>query len=313
MSLSCNPGGLFLVAALDQRRQERFRLNVCAVFFVLWSLISAGGFVDTGWASSEWTQLESGLALRHWPDGAHHPELTVLRIDPEFFRFVLYSASAERGADRTVRQWVEDKNLVAAINASMYWEDRETSTGLMTNFGHVNNGRVHPEFGAFFVANPRRAQLPPVDILDRSLEQQWRKRVAQYATIIQNYRLLDAKGENVWQASRQEHSSAVVAEDSQGHILFILQHEPVSVHALGSRLENLSLDLGTAMFVEGGVEASLAVRCPELKTFWNGRYDSRLLPAPVAARPVPNIIGITRRRSDPGVPGIETEPEFFGK
>ncbi|MFO7717169.1 MAG: phosphodiester glycosidase family protein [Thermodesulfobacteriota bacterium] len=245
-------------------------------------------------AAEKWNVLEPGLALRHWPESTSSPELTLLRITPRRFDFVLCAASAEEGGSRTVRQWLQDKNLVAAINASMYWHDGETSTGLLTDLGHINNGRIHPEFGAFFVFHPLRPHLPQVDMVDRSLEKIWRQRVHGYGSVVQNYRLLNAEGENVWQPSSQAHSAAAVAKDAQGRIYFIFQHEPITVHELGRRLENLPLQLRTTMFVEGGVEASLAVHSRGVRTVWNGRYDN-MFAASASPRPVPNILGIRRK------------------
>ena len=260
-------------------------------------------------AAEKWNVLEPGLALRHWPENTSSPELTLLRITPGRFDFVLYAASAEEGRSRTVRQWLHDKDLVAAINASMYWHDGETSTGLMTNWGHINNGRIHPEFGAFFVFNPLRPDLPQVDVVDRSLEKEWRQRVHGYASVVQNYRLLNAEGENVWQPSSQTHSAAAVAKDAQGRIYFIFQHEPSTVHDLGGRLEDLPFQLRTTMFVEGGVEASLAVHSRGVRTVWNGRYDN-VFAASASPRPVPNILGIRRKTPPSGgnttVPGHES-------
>lgn len=245
-------------------------------------------------AEDKWNSLEPGLALRHWPEGTSSPDLTLLRIAPERFDFVLCAASAEEGGSRTVRQWLQDKDLVAAINASMYWQDGETSTGLMIDWGYVNNGRIHPDFGAFFVFHPLRPELPQVDMLDRSLDRAWRERVYGYASVVQNYRLLNAKGKNVWQPSSQTHSAAAVAKDVQGRMYFIFQHEPTTVHALGRRLEGLPLQLRTTMFVEGGVEAALAVHSHGLRTVWNGRYDT-VFAASASPRPVPNILGIRRK------------------
>ncbi|MEI3478052.1 MAG: hypothetical protein V8Q84_01855 [Bilophila sp.] len=57
-------------------------------------------------------------------------------------------------------EWARRKDLVAAINASMYLPDGVTSTGYLRAGDVINNGRIASLFGAFFVAGPDAGDLP---------------------------------------------------------------------------------------------------------------------------------------------------------
>jgi hypothetical protein len=221
------------------------------------------------------------------------PEIACLRIDPDIFSFRLITREAQFTKLATLEEWCREKHLVAAINASMYREDRQQSTGYMKTRGLVNNGYINPRFGAFFVFDPRDPSLPAVRIIDRKKHDTWRTLITKYDTVIQNFRLISASGENLWPENDREHSIAAVGMDAAGHVLFMHCQTPLTVHAFNEALLDLPVDLVGAMYVEGGPEAAMHLNIDGKRRSWMGRYESPLL-GTINERlwPIPNVIGI---------------------
>lgn len=229
--------------------------------------------------------------------GEETQEITILKIDPEYYDFKLLTTSRSKKTLSTLKEWCEQEGLVAAINASMYREDREQSTGYMKICDHVNNGYINPRFGAFLVFHPTNSTLPKIQIIDR-VYQDWRHLITHYTTVAQNFRLISIKKENLWPISDKKHSIAAIGMDIQGHVLFMHCQTPISVHAFNEALLNLPIDIFNAMYVEGGPEAAMYLHTPNQEKIWPGRYENSLL-GTVNQKlwPIPNIIGIVPHKT----------------
>jgi hypothetical protein len=246
-----------------------------------------------------WLPLSEGLWLGEFDLPAklrdEGSEVLVLKIDPELYALKLLSASEHHTGSMTAEGWADKFNLVAVINASMYQVNRITSTGYMRNFAHLNNPKVNPKFGAFLVFNPVDDSLPRVQIIDKYY-QGWNKLIHKYNTVIQNYRMISAKQENLWLRSDRRYNIASVGIDNAGNILFIHSKNPYSVYTFNQILLEIPINLYNAMFVEGGSEAFLYVntgkldsKLPGADNNWPGHDLSQ------GSVPVPNVIGITAR------------------
>lgn len=245
-----------------------------------------------------------------------------LRIDPDEHDFTLSMASHD-GKAMPLAQWSERDNLRAGINAGMYLPDMLTSTGYMRRGREINNPRLGTRLGAFFVAGPRRKGLPGADIIERAAPD-WRARLDEYATVVQNYRFMDAEGNALWRSGGVMHSMAVVGVDAKGRLLFVLNQEPLTPGRFAWYLRRLRLDLRSVMYVEGGTQAGLFLRLendaksrggekdkdyalPGAETVavpggvvhvWKGRQSLLNTRGNVNA-PLPNIIGIRRKAETP--------------
>ena len=248
-----------------------------------------------------WQELEKGLYLGEFDSPQKSPvcnySIVILKIDPKHYAFRLLSASEHGAPLRTTREWAEEFGLLAVINASMYREDHKTSTGYMKNFKHVNNSQVNPEFGAFMVFNPVSSRFASVQIVDR-YNQDWKKLIKQYGTVIQNYRMIRLKGNNVWKQSKKIYSTACVGIDKDGHVLFMHSRSPFSVHDFNHILLGLPLALKNAMYVEGGHEASLYIKAGGKEREWVGSYETSFAEhdGNRSAWGIPNVIGILKRK-----------------
>lgn len=244
-------------------------------------------------AGVTWTTVAKGLAIAEIPlesGGLRSSSITALRISPSEFEFMLLMRSKE-GDAFTPEEWAKRYNLTALINASMYLPDNTKSTGYMRDKGHINNGFIHNSFGSFFVANPTRSGIPVVDIIDRH-KQQHGALLPQYTTVIQNYRLFSASRKPLWPKKARETSIAAVAKDSSGNIVFIHCRTPMTVRKFTKRLLESHLNLVTAMYVEGGPEASMYLRTPQTSRAWAGRYIGDFWNTENKQWILPNVLGI---------------------
>ena len=255
-----------------------------------------------------WRQLDEGLWLGkfNWPDelSDEDPKVRVLKIDPKVYDFRLLSTSEHNTGPMTAEEWADRFDLVAVINSSMYQVNRITSTGYMRNFAHVNNPKINPRFGAFLVFNPVDTSVPPVQIIDKNY-QGWTKLIHKYNTVIQNYRMISAKQENLWSQTDRRHNIACVGIDKEGNVLFIHSSQSYSVYEFNQALLRIPLNIYNAMFVEGGSEAFLYLNTRKLPSKLRRTdnnwpvYDlNHKLP------PAPNVLGIIRRqeRTNRGLP-----------
>lgn len=251
-------------------------------------------------AGEIWKELAPGLLYAAFPqeqtEESESKQISVLQIDPAHYRFQLLSATEQGDQRRTIKGWIYEFDLVAGINAGMFWKDLRTSTGFMKNFEHLNNSILHPDYGAFFVFNPIAPGLEPVQLLDRELHPDWKTCMQRYQTVVQNYRMISAERENVWVQSTQKYSVAAIGMDLEGHVLFIFSQKPRTIHDLNTILLELPINIRNCMFVEGGPVASMYVKTETLEQEWAGLHKNTFwseMPGTLAQ--IPNVIGIVKK------------------
>lgn len=256
-----------------------------------------------GSEANVWQLLEPGLELAEFKLPDSESRLTALRIDPEYFDFVLCAASEKEKKPATLGEWGEKEGLAAAINASMYLPDNLTSTGYMRAGEHINNGRIMERFGAFFVSGPRKDGLAQAQILDRD-NPDWRALLDEYETVIQNYRMTNSQRRILWSPGGPHYSISAVAQDGSGKILFLHSRLPLEAYSFVQQLLHLPLDVRTIMYVEGGAQAGLLVHSGGLKRELSGLHaPSFLVTGNMKAR-LPNVLGIRPRKQEPAFSGL---------
>ena len=265
---------------------------------LLATLWSAAGLAST--AGTAWKLLEPGLEFGRFemphPLDARPGIAHVLRIDPAHFRFRLLAASAtEARRPYTARGWAQQAGLVAAINASMFQADFLSSVSLMRTPGHVNNPRLSSD-KTVLAFDPRVPGLPPVRLIDRECDDFEALR-EQYATLVQSIRMVSCTGRNVWAEDDRRWSTALIATDAQGRVLFVHVRAPYSMHALIEELRALPLGIERAMYTEGGAQAQLYVESGDFVQEFVGTFGSGFTAGEGGPSlwPVPNVIGIERR------------------
>lgn len=249
------------------------------------------------WADGPWRAWRPGLEEARFAlesaGPAPRPELVVLRIDPARFAFRLLCAGEHGGRARTARAWSAEFGLTAVINASMYQKDGLTSVGLLSKAGYVNNPRRARGHNALLALDPRAPGLAPVRLFDLT-QTPLAKIRARYATLIQNYRLFTPAGQNLWRRWDQSWSSALVGQDHQGRVLFMICRKVYPLPLLVQRLLELPLGLRAAMYVEGGPEATLYAKDGARELSVVGSFGSKAdaTQANTAQWALPNVIGV---------------------
>lgn len=240
--------------------------------------------------------LEPGLeVVRRWPEGAdpsREEPVTLVHVDPSRFELRLLTAARDGGA-RPVDQWADDFGLVAAINASMYLPN-ERSTGFMVDGDHVNNPSWNPRFEGLLAFGPRREGIPPVRLVGTTCPGVDADALrADYASLVQNYRLLDCESEPIPWEDRKLYATAAIGRDDRGWIVFVHSGEPQQTASLARWLARQEWGVVAAHFVEGGSDASLVVSGGGQRIEAIGSYENTV--APRRFREVPNVLGVVRR------------------
>ena len=287
----------------------KFRTKILTVGTLLVSLIlgnmsaTRSGSNSNGDHPVPWVPLEKGLHLGTFiaPRKSILGDslIRVLRIDPGHFKFRLLNASANDNERHSAREWTQQHDLVAAINASMYQTDNLTSVSLMKTIGHINN-TWYSKDRAILAFDPHKDSLPPIQILDRDCQDVETLR-QQYQTLIQSIRMISCDGQNVWAQQDKMWSTSAIGMDEDGNVLFIHVRSPYSTHDLIDILMELPIGLKRAMYAEGGPEAQLYIRSHEVEMEFIGSYStgSNENDANQIAWPIPNVVGIERIAPNP--------------
>jgi GH24 family phage-related lysozyme (muramidase) len=269
------------------------------MFFVLLLLMSPG------MAQDPWQSLAPGMDLGTFaasqPSSSGDSRITVLRIDPNLWslEFIGQSLNGE-SKGRTARQWSKAYHLTAAINAGMFATDYSTHIGYLRFRDHLNNDNVNA-YQSVAAFDPRRDGLPRFRIFDLdspgvSMETILRD----YASAIQNLRLIQRPGQNRWHQQERRWSEAALGEDESGRILFIFCRSPYTMHDFNNELLSLGIGVVAAQHLEGGPQAQLYIRIGELKLEIAGSHGTSFLDNDdsSAAWPIPNVLGVRPRASE---------------
>ncbi|HKA13825.1 MAG TPA: phosphodiester glycosidase family protein [Myxococcota bacterium] len=260
------------------------------------------------WAGSppEWRVLAPGMDLgilsTRASATAGDARITVLRIDPNLWELGFAGASeSSAGSGGTAREWCKRRGFTAAINAGMFAADRVTHVGYLRSREHVNSD--HPnDYQSVAAFDPRGGRVLPrfriFDLDDPGVTVQSISK--EYASAVQNLRLIKRPGINRWGQQQKRWSEAALGEDSGGRILFIFSGSPFSMHDLGEELLASGIGLAAAQHLEGGPEAQLYVKLNEFELEQFGRYETpfRENEGNTIPWPIPNVLGV-RPRSPP--------------
>ncbi|MEN8007800.1 MAG: phosphodiester glycosidase family protein [Candidatus Krumholzibacteriota bacterium] len=250
----------------------------------------------TAVGAEPWTELEAGLELARFDSRTRESEpwgdLVVLRVDPTVWDLKVVAA-AQQGDDRNrdIREWSEDFDLAAAINAGMYQADKKTHVGFCQVDGDVIS-KYPNKYRSAVAFDPLAEDDPPFRIfdLDETPLEEIRDR---YRTVVQNLRLIKRSGKNRWEPSSKRWREAALGEDARGRALLISCRFAWSMHDFNEILLELPLDLVCAQHLEGSGTARFWLNHPA-----HGEWKEPGYPGPN----LPIILGVTR---PPAVSGTD--------
>lgn len=250
-----------------------------------------------------WEPLSDGLLLTTMdgPRASKYGDsrITVLRIDPARYTFRLVAAAEQDTVQRTPKEWCEREGLLGAINAGMYsLTDHLSASGYMRNFTHINNPRFKPGFNALLAFNPADSTLPPLRIIDMQNEN-WKPLLDQYQSCFQSIRMIDNLGHPVYWKSRpvQYCSMTLLAVDQEGQVLFLFTRSPYSANEMIDFMLKSPLHVASAMYLEGGPEASLYAKTDSVEVIRIGSFVSGTWARDdnETFRTMPNILGFSKK------------------
>jgi hypothetical protein len=225
--------------------------------------------------------------------------IAILRIDPALWDLVVLGTSRTgESSGHTARDWCQRHNLTAAINAGMFGTDQKTHLGYLRYREHVNNSHQN-NYQSVAAFDPRdSAGASRFRIFDLDAPGvTFQGILKDYASLVQNLRLVKRTGQNKWGQQERRWSEAALGEDRDGRILFIFSRVAFSMHDLNQELLASDIGLVAAQHLEGGPEAQLYLQAGETKLEMFGSYETSFRPDDnnAAAWPVPNILGVRPR------------------
>ena len=283
------------------KRLQNHIAPVIVLFAILTLAINPGTLSADSAGPAEWRNLEKGLDLGIFKapqkSALGDSLIRILRADTNYFDLRLLNASSkDQGQRRSVKDWVNKNNLVAAINASMYQRDMRSSVSYMKTRQHTNNTWVSKD-KTILAFDPTDKSLPAVRIIDRDCEDFSELRQL-YRTLIQSIRMVSCKGKNMWAPHNKMWSTAAIGLDDRGRIMFIHVRSPYTTHDLINILLKLPINLKQAMYVEGGADAQLYINTGKERHEFIGSYSSgsREHDENTFSHPVPNVLGLMRHK-----------------
>jgi hypothetical protein len=272
-------------------------MRAILLFFLL--LLAPPGMVAGAWQSLA-PGMELGKFSAGQPSRSGDSRITILRMDPNLWALEFIGLSLDDSSSgRTARQWSEAHRLTAAINAGMFGTDYSTHIGYLRFRNHVNNDNVNV-YQSVAAFDPRRDGLPLFRIFDLDEPGISMQSILQdYASAVQNLRLIKRPGQNQWTQQEKTWSEAALGEDESGRILFIFCRSPYSMHDLNNELLGLGIGVVSAQHLEGGPQAQLYVNAGGIELEMSGSHGTSFSDnADIsAAWPIPNVLGVRPRET----------------
>jgi uncharacterized protein YigE (DUF2233 family) len=288
--------GVFRCPADEIMRGSLLPKIMASVLAVCGLLIFAGGRAVFTSETTPWKEAETGLFVAEFESTLEKNPyaITVVKIDPKNYSLRLFCASEHGKETLTAKQWCSRNRLLAAVNAGMFQEDGLTSVGYMKNFDYVNNPKLS-KANTILAFNPVDDSTPEAQIIDREC-QDFNKLRQKYQSFVQSIRMISCDRQNVWTNQNSRWSTLAVGTDMDGNILFMFGRTAHSVHDFIDILLSLPLSLKSAMYLEGGPQASLFLSTPRLTLERNGVGEGLSENGSFKfALPIPNVIGIVKK------------------
>ncbi len=239
-----------------------------------------------------------GLVL-WWPRGEEHPPGPFpLRLDAVGGELLLLDASAvtrrgpgrvwalrlERGAEfvpyhfasaglsapQPIEQWATHLDAPVVFNAGQF-DEKLNHLGWLKGEGVWLSELHRKQWLALLVSGPLDGP-PWSGIID--LEQSNPRIVDRYRHAVQSMMLFDERGRVRVRESDLSACRTLIAEDGDGRLVILVSEGAMTLGDVARWLPGAGLDLVRAMNLDGGIEAQLAVRTPELSLAIYGQYGT---------------------------------------
>lgn len=181
-------------------------------------------------------------------------DFTILKIDAALAPLTLINASETKEL-RTLSATADKNQMVFATNAAMFRDDNSSSIGYMRNFEHVNQKKFRGNLKAILAWNPKKKNLPPVKIVIKE-ESNWEKKIGEYETVFESYRLIASDGKGGWTPTWKPgqtvaHHVGFAGIDGEGKLLIFFHVAGIDVYEFTNRIMALGLDVKKLMYLDG--------------------------------------------------------------
>jgi hypothetical protein len=220
-------------------------------------------------------------------------------MDPALWELaVIGTSQTGESAGHTAREWCQRHKFAAAINAGMFATDQKTHLGYARYRKQVISGHQN-KYQSVAAFDPReQGKLPSFRIFDLDASGvSFQSILEDYASAVQNLRLVKRSGMNQWSQQERKWSEAALGEDDAGRILFLFSRSPFSMHDLNRELLGAGIGLVAAQHLEGGPEAQLYLNVGgvELEMFGSFETSFKENDANSIPWPIPNVFGVRPR------------------
>lgn len=247
-----------------------------------------------------WHELQKGIS--YWePDAPeksilNDSKIFILKADPRFCKFRMLCSSEHGKQNRTADVWAKDFGVNVVVNAGMFnMSNGRTNKGYLKNYSHTNNSKLNGYYNVMMAMNPKKNGDPEMMLFDLTCTK-WESIRTAYNSFCQGMRMIGCNGNKMSWDKRPGQSCSMVlsATDITGNIYFIFARSPYTHQKMIDFVVSLIPDIRTAVYLEGGPEASLYVQTNDTIISKIGSYVSTTYANDNNDHfwKIPNVIGI---------------------
>ena len=230
---------------------------------------------------ARWLEFADGLSFVRfdlWRGKEKVDHVAVVKMNPARNRVKVLTSYRGPGNYRllTVPQWQEQTGAPVVFNSAQYEANPYGQPcGLIMAEGRLVGPRADKRVRGMLVSDPLKKGLPLADLLDFQYDA-FDHASPRYAEGVQHWPiLLDRTGKVRVKATDWQANRTVVAKDRQGDILvFVTEGGFFTLYNFGRFLRESEFGIVTAMNLDGGYEAQLAIDTKRLRYKSYGQFET---------------------------------------
>jgi hypothetical protein len=237
-----------------------------------------------------------------------------VKINPEINKINIYNTASKKGESSlyTIEDWQKNTNSLAIVNAAQYqFRPWGYPCALIMSNGNIKGPKYNKSVRGMLVSEPKpglenKTKIKKADLLDFEYDS-FNPENPMYTEGVQHWPiLLDRNGKvkvksTLWQANR-----TIVTKTNQDEIMFLTTEGGYfTLYNIGQFLRdsNKRKDKGfnvhTAMNLDGGYEACMAVKTPTLQYTTYGEFETQGPGKDLSVfnrkMPIAGTIGVSKR------------------
>ncbi len=265
----------------------------------------------------QWENISQGLKFSRTPVYKNKKLVDIIagvKINPEINKLNVHTNyNKDNDFLYTIKDWQENTNSLAIINSGQYlgMPNWAKPCALAISNGKQMGPKYNKHSKGMFLAEPKqnleiKNKLKKADLLDFEYDK-FNREKTQYTEGVQHWPiLLDRQGKvkvkpSLWQANR-----TAIAKTNQDEIMFLTTEGGYfTLYNLGQFLRDSNkrndkgFNIHTAMNLDGGYEACMAVKTPKLHYITFGEFETqgpgKDFTVFGAKSVLPTVIGVSKR------------------